>query len=249
MYWGKRLASIFDSRHALEAHNPPELDILNTLTQGRLRGSKAPARIEEDTPMQSALPIQLEAAQDLRQLPRTIAGKAALAISASAFVALCAHVSVPLYFTPVPITLQTFAVLLIGLAFGPALGAATLLLYLAEGAAGLPVFSPQGGSGGIAQLHGLTAGYLFSYPLAAAAAGSVVRAVRIYRPQFHAAVLAAFAADLIVLATGASWLALVLRLSPIATWNLAIAPFLLGEVLKISAAAAAYTALLRWRRA
>jgi biotin transport system substrate-specific component len=176
-------------------------------------------------------------------------GKAALMIAATGFVALCAHVSVPLYFTPVPITLQTFAVLLIGLAFGPALGATTLLLYLTEGAAGLPVFSPQGGPGGIAQLHSLTAGYLFSYPLAAAAAGSVVRAVRIYRPQFHAAVLAAFAADLIVLALGASWLALALHLRPVAAWNLAIAPFLLGEVLKISAAAGAYTALLRWRRA
>jgi biotin transport system substrate-specific component len=198
--------------------------------------------------MQSALPIQFGAAEGIRQLPRTLTGKILLTVSATAFVALCAHVSVPLYFTPVPITLQTFAVLLIGLAFGPTLGASTLLLYLAEGAAGLPVFSPQGG-GGLAQLIGPTAGYLYSYPLAAAAAGSVVRAVRIYRPQFHAAVLAAFAADLVIFAMGASWIAVLLHLSPAATWTVAIAPFLLGEVLKISAAAAAYSALLRWRRA
>jgi len=197
--------------------------------------------------MQSVIPIQLEAAPGFRQLPRTLAGKALLAIAATAFVALCAHISVPLYFTPVPITLQTFAVLLIGLAFGPTLAASTLLLYLAEGAAGLPVFSPQG-PGGIAQLLGPTAGFLFSYPLAAAAAGSLVRVVRIFRPQFHAAVLAAFAADLIIFAIGAAWLAVLLHLTPAAAWSMAIAPFLLGEVLKIAAAAAAYTALLRWRR-
>jgi biotin transport system substrate-specific component len=197
--------------------------------------------------MQSVIPIQLEAAQGIRQLPRTLTGKAVLAIAATGLVALCAHVSMPLYFTPVPLTLQTLAVLFIGLAFGPTLGAATLLLYLAEGAAGLPVFSPQGPSG-IAQVLGPTGGFLLSYPLAAAVAGSMVRAVRIYRPQFHAAVLAAFAADLIIFAIGAGWLAILLHLSPNAAWTLAVAPFLLGEVLKITAAAAAYTALLRWRR-
>jgi biotin transport system substrate-specific component len=197
--------------------------------------------------MQSAIPIHLEAGQGVRQLPRTVTGRALLAIAATGFVALCAHVSIPLYFTPVPITLQTFAVVLIGLAFGPALGASTLLLYLAEGAVGLPVFSPHV-AGGVAQLAGPTAGYLFSYPLAAATAGSIVRAVRIYRPQFHAAVLAAFAADLIIFAMGACWLAILLHLNAAATWTLAVAPFLLGEVIKISAAAGAYTALLGWRR-
>jgi biotin transport system substrate-specific component len=198
--------------------------------------------------MQSALPIQLEAAPGFLQLPRTLTGKVVLAISATAFVALCAHVSVPLYFTPVPITLQTFAVILIGLAFGPALGASTLALYLAEGAMGLPVFSPHG-PGGVAQLLGPTAGYLLSYPLAALVAGSVVRAIRVYRPQLHAAVLAAFAADVVIFALGACWLTVLFHLNPGAAWRLAVAPFLLGEVLKISAAAAAYTALLRWRRA
>jgi biotin transport system substrate-specific component len=197
--------------------------------------------------MQSAFPIQLESAHGIRSVPRTLAGKAMLTIAATALVALCAHVSVPLYYSPVPITLQTLAVLLIGLAFGPSLGAATLLLYLAEGIAGLPVFSPQA-HGGAAQLLGPTGGYLLSYPVAAAVAGGVVRAIRIYRPQFHAAVLAAFAADLIVFAMGAGWLALLLHLTPAAAWREAVAPFLPGEVLKISAAAGAYTALLRWRR-
>lgn len=197
--------------------------------------------------MQSALHIELDSSPGIRQLPRTLAGKTALSIAATAFVALCAHVSIPLYFTPVPVTLQTFAVVLIGLAFGPALGAATLALYLAEGVLGLPVFSPNG-PGGATQLLGPTAGYLLAYPFAAAVAGSVVRAIRIYRPQFHAAVLAAFAADVVIVAAGTGWIAFLLHLGPVASWRLAVSPFLAGEVLKISAAAAANTVLLRWRR-
>jgi len=73
--------------------------------------------------MQSSFPIQLSAAQDFRTLRQTLTGKIFLAVSATAFVAICAHISVPLYFTPVPITLQTMAVILVGLVLGPALGA------------------------------------------------------------------------------------------------------------------------------
>jgi biotin transport system substrate-specific component len=196
--------------------------------------------------MQSTLPLQLDAAHDLRQLPRTLTGRVLLAIAATGLIALCAHISIPLYFTPVPITLQTLAVLFIGLALGPALGASTMLLYLAEGASGLPVFSPHG-PGGIAQLLGPTAGYLFSYPLAAAAAGGVVRALRPVRPQFHAAVLGGFAATLIILAMGAGWLAHLFHLTPVAAWQMAVAPFLAGEVVKIIAAAGCYSALRRWQ--
>ena len=65
--------------------------------------------------MQSTIPIQLGTTEGIRDLPRTVAGKAFLAVGATAFVALCAHISVPLYFTPVPLTLQTLAVILIGL--------------------------------------------------------------------------------------------------------------------------------------
>jgi biotin transport system substrate-specific component len=197
--------------------------------------------------MQTALPIQLVASHDPRQLPRTLTGKALLAIAATGLVALCAHVSIPLFLTPVPITLQTFAVILIGLTFGPALGASTMLLYLAEGAAGLPVFSPHG-PGGIAQLLGPTAGYLFSYPLAAAAAGGIVRAFRAFHPKFHAAILGGFAADLLIFAMGAGWLAHLLHLTPAAAFRMAVAPFLAGEVVKIIAAAGCYSALYRLRR-
>jgi biotin transport system substrate-specific component len=197
--------------------------------------------------MQSTFPIPLGAAQDPKALTRTLAGRSFLAISATALVALCAHVSVPLYFTPVPVTLQTMAVILVGLTLGPALGSAALVLYLAEGVIGLPVFSPNG-PGGIAQLLGPTAGYLFSYPLAAAAAGGVVRAVRLGRSQLPAAILAGLAASFFIFAMGAGWLAHLLHLNANAAWHLGVQPFLPGEILKIAAAAGACTALRKGHR-
>ena len=91
---------------------------------------------------------------------------AAMVVAASWFVALCAHVTLPLPFTPVPLTLGNFAVLLVGLMLGSRRGFAALALYLAEGATGIPVFSPTG-PGGVAQLVGPTGGYLIAYPLVA----------------------------------------------------------------------------------
>src|SRR5450755_1409628 len=88
---------------------------------------------------------------------------AALTVAATGLVAIAAHVSVPLFFTPVPLTLQTLAVLFLGLLMGPRWAFATTALYLVEGAVGLPVFSPVG-PGGVLQLFGLTGGYLLSYP-------------------------------------------------------------------------------------
>ena len=98
-----------------------------------------------------------------------------LIIGFSIFTALCAHVSFPLPFTPVPITLQTLAVLLTGAALGSKRGALALLLYLAEGASGLPVFAPVAGSpaGFLALIPptGFTGGYLWSFPIAAFVVG------------------------------------------------------------------------------
>src|ERR1700691_1268387 len=98
----------------------------------------------------------------------------ALVVSASLFVALCAHIAIPLPGTPVPLTVQNFGVLLVGLMLGSRRGFAALMLYLAEGAVGMPVFSPLG-AGGIAQLfHGATSGFLLAYPLVAFVAGYVM---------------------------------------------------------------------------
>ena len=197
--------------------------------------------------MQSSFPIQLSAANDLRTLRQTLTGKIFLAISATALVAICAHISVPLYFTPVPITLQTMAVILVGLVLGPALGASALVLYLAEGVMGLPVFSPQY-PGGVAHLLGPTAGYLLSYPIAAAAAGFVVRSIRSERFQLPAAILGGLAASVFIFAMGAAWIAYLPHSSAIVAWRMGVVPFLPGEVLKIAAAASGYTTFRKWRR-
>src|SRR5271156_876744 len=164
-----------------------------------------------------------------------LALRGAAAVLGSVLVAVCAHVSVPLLFTPVPLTLQTFAVLLLGLTLGPGTAFAALTLYLIEGAAGLPVFSPHG-PGGILQLMGPTGGYLLSYPFAAALAGFVYHR----RPQsITRGILAAGAASLVILVAGACWLKLLTHMDIRLILAQAVVPFLPGDVLKVCAAAAA----------
>jgi biotin transport system substrate-specific component len=100
------------------------------------------------------------------------AQQVALVVGASLVVALCARITIPLMpLTPVPLTVQNLGVLLVGLLLGSRRGFAALALYLAEGAIGLPVFSP--GPGGIAQLFGMTGGFLLAYPLVAFLAGYI----------------------------------------------------------------------------
>ncbi len=99
---------------------------------------------------------------------------AGVVLAGSALIAVCAHVSIPLWFTPVPVTLQPFAVLLLGLLLSPRLAFGATAAYLAEGAAGLPVFTPHG-LGGLAQLLGPTGGYLLSYPVVAPMISAVWR--------------------------------------------------------------------------
>ena len=183
-----------------------------------------------------------------KPLQETLPGRIAISVAATLFVAVCAHVSIPLFFTPVPITLQTFAIILIGMALGPVAGFSTMVLYLAEGAMGLPVFSPQG-PGGVAHLLGPNAGFLFAYPLAAAAAGWIVRALPRVVSRFSSAILAGIGSSIITFALGAGWLAHLLHLGSTAAWSLAVAPFLAGEAIKITAAAGIFSSLQRWRRA
>ena len=108
------------------------------------------------------------------------AKQGAIVIAASLFVALCARVTVPLPFTPVPLTLQNFGVLAVGLLLGSRRGFAALSLYLVEGVCGLPVFSPAILGSGITHILGPTGGYLMAYPLVAfvaAGSSSTLRAV------------------------------------------------------------------------
>jgi len=197
--------------------------------------------------MQPVISSQSGLIEGTRPLHQTLPGRILLSVAATLFVAACAHVSIPLFFTPVPITLQTFAVILIGMALGPVAGFSTMVLYLAEGAAGLPVFSPAG-PGGIAHLLGPDAGFLFAYPLAAAAAGWIVRSMPRVVSRFSSAVLAGIGSSVITFTLGAGWLAHLLHLGSTAAWSLAVAPFLAGEAIKITAAAGIYSSLQRWRR-
>lgn len=197
--------------------------------------------------MQSAASTQLGLTQRSGSLQDSLSGKVILVVAASAFVAICAHLSIPLPFTPVPLTLQNFAVILVGMMLGPVGGFSAMVLYLAEGAMGLPVFTPHS-VGGVAHLLGPNAGYLFSYPLAAATAGWVVRAMQRVTSRFRGGLVAATVATAPIFILGAGWLAHLLHLSASATWTMAIAPFLPGEVVKVMAAAGIFSSLQRWRQ-
>ena len=161
-----------------------------------------------------------------------------LVVSASLFVALCAHISVPLPFSPVPFTMQDLAVLLVGLALGPTLGCAALVLYLAEGAVGLPFFAP--GPGGIAQLIGPTGGYLMAYPFVAYIAGAVFNRIRARQHKFLSALAACTLAQIVLFAAGGLWLSLATHSLAQATL-LGIIPFLPLAAVKIALASTAAT--------
>jgi biotin transport system substrate-specific component len=155
-------------------------------------------------------------------------------VAATALVAICAHIAVPLGFTPVPVTMQTFAVLLVGLLFSPGPAFACLALYLMEGAMGMPVFSPHG-PGGVAQLLGPSGGYLLSYPFAAAVTSLLYRRGN---RRFWSAIAAAGLASLLILAAGGAWLGLLSQAKFSVVFTQSITPFLAGDAVKILAAAA-----------
>lgn len=159
--------------------------------------------------------------------------QAAIVVGASLFVALCAHVTLPLPFTPVPLTLQNFAVLVVGMTLGSRRGFAALALYLAEGASGLPVFNPTG-MGGVAQLLGPTGGFLMAYPFVAALAGWIVEHGR---RSFGRAAFAGLAAEIALFAVGLGWLAF-LSHSFAQALRLGLYWFVFAEVIKIMFAAA-----------
>lgn len=173
-----------------------------------------------------------------------------IVLAGSALVAVCSHIALPLYFTPVPLTLQPFAVLLLGLLLAPRMAAATLTAYLAEGAMGLPVFTPSALSG-IAHLIGPTGGYLLSYPLAAALVALLWRrdaSGRAAGRDFIAALWSAAAGNLLILSCGAVWMALWLHASARVVLTESVLPFLPGDALKVIAAAALAAGWMRLRR-
>lgn len=178
--------------------------------------------------------------------PNLLARRAAAVVLGSLLVAICAHVSIPLWFTPVPLTLQTFAVLFLGLVLSPGMAASAMVAYLLEGVAGLPVFSPVA-AGGLLHLFGPTGGYLMAYPAAAALTALLRR--RIGKGGFGASLCAAGLGSLLILVAGAVWLSIVTHQSPATVITLAVAPFLPGDILKVIAAAGAAAGMRRFRHA
>jgi len=181
------------------------------------------------------------AAEDYGQRTRSMnrgkewARQAVIVITASLFVALCARVTVPLPFTPVPLTLQNFGVLTVGLLLGSRRGFAALTLYLVEGAFGFPVFSPSISLGvGFLRILGPTGGFLMAYPLVAFIAGYIYEHSS---RRFAWAALSALAAELVLFAGGLSWLAVLTHSVSLAI-RYGLYWFVFAEVIKVLMAAA-----------
>jgi biotin transport system substrate-specific component len=163
-----------------------------------------------------------------------------LAVAGTLLLWLSAKVHIP--FWPVPLTMQTFVVLVLGMAFGWKLGAATMLLYLAEGAAGLPVFSgtPERGIG-LAYMAGPTGGYLAGFVAGAALCGWL--AERGWDRSWWRTAIAMSAGHLVILALGWAWLATLV--GPAQAYILGVAPFYVATVAKTALAVAALP--LAWK--
>ncbi len=175
---------------------------------------------------------------------------AMLALAGSLFVALCAQITVPLW--PVPVTGQTFAVMSVGLVCGWRVGGAALLLYLIEGALGLPFFA--GGAGGWASVVGPSGGYIWGFVLAAALVGYL--AERGWDRNVWRTAAALFLGNVVLYVPGLIWLALfyagpgqdyIAATGATTAWgasiNAGLLPFLLGDALKLALAASLIPAI------
>ena len=174
-------------------------------------------------------------------LNNTLLRNLMLAVTGSLLLWISAKVSIP--FWPVPLTMQTLVVLMIGMAFGARLGAATVALYLLEGAAGLPVFSgtPEKGLG-LAYMMSTTGGYLLGFVFAAGAVGFL--AERGWDRNLSTTALAMVIGTVLIYIPGLLWLGMVVGWDkPILSWGLT--PFLAGDTLKLVIAAVLMPSL--WR--
>ncbi len=166
--------------------------------------------------------------------------------AANILMVLCAWLAVPLAWTPVPITGQTFGVMLVAVLLGSRRGAIVLCLYLLEGAAGLPVFQPFGAPGA-ARFTGPTAGYLLAFPAAAFLTGWLIErtAVPLRLPRLVAALVAGQA---VIFAAGCAWLAAWSGQGLRGTIALGMTPFVPGELIKIAVVVGAVRGVeLAWK--
>ena len=154
----------------------------------------------------------------------------------SLLMALAAQIFIPI--GPVPITAQTFVVLLTGALLGSRLGAMTMIVYLIEGASGLPFF--YGGSGGFGHLLGPTGGYLVAFPAAAFITGAF--AEHDWDRRFVTAVAAMAIGSIVIMLSGWTWFALVTNTPMSVAFQLTVLKFIPGDIIKIILAAAALPA-------
>ncbi len=157
-----------------------------------------------------------------------------LIVLGTLFVALLAQVKIPLSFTPVPLTGQTLAVLLVGATLGSKRGALSMLLYIALGAFGLPVFA--GGAAGLAYLSGATLGYLIGFVIAAYVIGLL--AERGLERSVRTSILPFLIGTVIIYICGVAWLTIVLGSISKAVMA-GLVPFLIGDLIKLLAASLA----------
>lgn len=154
-----------------------------------------------------------------------------MALGGTAVLTASSYISIPLQ--PVPVSMQTFAVLMVGALYGWRLGGITVLAWLLEALAGMPVLA--GGAGGLAPFMGKTAGYLFAFPLGAALMGGLAaRGWDGARPL--RAFLAMFLCTTLILLMGGAWLGMLIGAEK--GWQFGVLPFLLGDTVKSAFGAA-----------
>ncbi len=178
-----------------------------------------------------------QAAATLRQATFKRSGvlvDAAVIVAGALLTAAAAQIRIPLPFTPVPITGQTFAVLLVGASLGPWHGATSQMLYVLLGAVGLPFYA--GASHGWDVLAGATGGYLLSYPVAAWAVGALAK--RGWDRKVGSSIGAMLTGNVIIYLIGLPWLGVVLNTGLEKTLELGLYPFIPGDTFKLYLAAA-----------
>ncbi len=172
---------------------------------------------------------------------RSLAERVAVLLAANLLLVACAQVRIPLSFTPVPITGQTFGVLLSGALLGRRYGTVVVMAYVLEGIVGLPVFA--GWRGGIASLFGPTVGYIVGFVPAAFVAGWLMELG--WGHSFAKALAGLLVANAVIYAFGLPWLAFFVGIGK--TLAMGLLPFVLGDLLKATVAASIAVAASRRR--
>ncbi len=178
----------------------------------------------------------------LTLVPEGALWRVALVVLGTALLALAARIEIPLPFSPVPVTGQTFAVLLLAAALGARLGVATVVAYILEGIVGLPVFA--GGASGLARLTGPTGGYLAGFVVAAAIIGWAAERGWTRRIPTTAATM--LIGEVAIYAIGLAWLS---RFPlPVGVLEAGLYPFIAGDAYKVALVVAVLPLITRKAR-